>query len=623
MNVKLLTIHIRIVWCAIALCVAYDGLAQENAGPVMYNAALKDIYRQEKALKRITAATLPFFEDFTGYSLRPDTSKWLDNKVYVNNTMCVQPVSRGVATFDALNQYGQPYEANNNELSRYADSLTSQPIDISIYKPSDSLYLSFFYQPQGNGFFPQVKDSLMLYIKKRSGEWVRIWSVPGAGVRPFRQVMIPITDTIYFSSAFQFRFVNIAALNYSDAVWNVDYIRLNINRNINDTDVNDVGFTTNPSFMLNDYSYMPYRQFMADQQKERAGQYTDSIRNNYFTTQSVNYGYTAREPASGTPLHSSPVNNVTLPPVQTQQLSYSAYTNTVPVSGMYDRVVFENKYYIESLGASDPKGNDTIVQEQVFDNCLAYDDGTAEQSYYLTQYISLPAKMAIEFHLNQPDTLRGLAIYFGRQAPRPDLKYFSIVIYKNLQGVNGAGSDEVYYQEDDFVPGYAQMVNGFWEYKLKTPVVLPTGIFYVGTIQPAYGMSDSLYFGLDKNRTANNHVYYNVGFKWNSSGIKGAVMVRPLIGQEVFPTEVPTMHQNKAIAWSVSPNPAGNYIQLHYASSITDGVFAVSDIQGRRLLTGYVNNNRTIDISSLTAGMYFVHLQAGGLNAAPQKIIKQ
>lgn len=574
------------------------------------------------ARKTTGSLPLPFFEDFTGYDPLPDSNKWVDKEVYINNTMCVSPVSRGVATMDALNAHGIPYDTVDNLAYHYCDSLTSKPIDLGSYTPGDSLYLSFFYQPQGNGFYPLVSDSLYLYMRKSFADWTLVWSAPGSTLQPFRQVMIPITDTIYLYNGFQFRFVNIAALDYADAVWNIDYIRLDTGRNMYDTAVNDLAFSTDPTFLLNDYTSMPYRQFMASPYGERASQFTDSIHNNYNSPQSVAYGYTSRELTTNTPLYTTPnLSNTVAAPLQTQQLSDAAYTNTIPLANAYDKVVFENKFYFQSVSPSEPHENDTIIKEQVFDNYLAYDDGTAEQSYFLTQYPTLPAYLAIEFHLNRPDTLQGLAIYFGRQDPPPTYKFISLIIYSSLSGVNGGISDNILLKVDNIVPSYVDTINHFWVYSFNTPVHLPAGLFYAGTMQPAYDGADSVYFGLDVNRIGTNHAYYNVQSAWAQSQIAGAIMIRPLLGQPVAGTGVHNINI-ETLDWSLEPNPANNIVSLNYVNNIKT-LYQVNDILGRTVLNGEVNKSRNIDISVLSPGMYFVTLCQDGLTTTTKKLIKQ
>ena len=81
------------------------------------------------------------------------------------------------------------------------------------------------------------------------------------------------------------------------------------------------------------------------------------------------------------------------------------YSST-PTTSYYEKVIFENKYYLQAPSGDASKENDTIVGQQIFDNYLAYDDGTAEMSYFLNLFPTLPGKIAIEHKLNQPDTLR-------------------------------------------------------------------------------------------------------------------------------------------------------------------------------------------------------------------------
>ena len=490
--------------------------AQEHKGPLLCRAELLQHEAPPQPAQKKTTAALPFFEDFTAYDLYPDHSRWVENQVCINNTMCVSPVSRGVATFDALNEKGLPWNPYSNAAYNFADSLTAQPIDLSGYTPADSLYISFFYQPQGNGFYPLEGDSLFLFFRDRYGNYKRAWKVQGARVQPFIQVMVPVTDTLYFYNGFQFRFVNIAAFNYSDAIWNLDYVRMDAHRNMYDTAINEVAFSSDPTFLLNDYTSMPYRQFYANPSGERASHYTDSIRNQA-TAQTITYHFSAKDVASGTVLQTVTGGTATLPDYSINALTHSAYTTTVTPSSSYQKVVFENKYYIESTTTTGTLANDTIVKNQVFDNYLAYDDGTAEQSYYITLLPTLPGKISVEYHLNTPDTLQGMAIYFGRQVPSSAYKTFDIQIYSSLAGVNGASIDNLIYQQYNCDPGYPDTINHFWTYKFDTPVPLSTGTFYAGVFMPAESGDDSLYFGLDINRIGGNHAYYNVLASWTPS----------------------------------------------------------------------------------------------------------
>ncbi len=606
---------------------ALSVLGQEQVGPVLWNPLMQhqqNYTRHQHSAARTTSTSLslPFFDDFTGYDIFPDSSKWTDFEVFINNTMCVSPLSRGCATFDALSNLGVPYDSFSNTDSRYADSLTSKPINLLGHVPGDSVYLSFFYQPQGNGFYPSLlSDSLMLYFKNQYGDFEKVWSTPGfVMLQPFQEVVIPLTDTLYFHSTFQFRFVNIASVQWADAVWNLDYVKLDANRSFLDTTVNDVAITSNPTFLLNDYTSMPYSQFMANPSGEIAGQITDSIRNDSSLNQTINYHCEVRDVASGALLTAHGPTAVPIPAYQIAQASeplsiaYPTYPNGTPV-------VFETKYFIEDNTATGPTVNDTIVKDQVFDNYLAYDDGSAEKSYYLNLFSDLPGEIQVEYHLNHPDTLRGMSIFFGRQIPFSSSKLFAIYIYSSLAGINGAYTDVRIDSTDLLTPAYADSTNHFWTYTLDQPLLLPAGTFYAGILQPAESGSDSLYIGLDVNRIGGNHVYFRVLYNWEPSLISGALMMRPLLGHYVTGTSVNELSPS-AMEWQVTPNPAKDKLKISFDGNSQQATYNITNIQGQAVMHGKVSD-KSIDIAGLAPGMYFINLAGEGVTARPKKFVKE
>ena len=115
------------------------------------------------------ARFLPFFDDFSHSTLYPDSTKWSDNNVMVNDGFPLCPPNRNSVTFDVLDANGRVYDyAISNAF--VAEYLTSVRIRLdSIMEPepraltpADSIYLSFYYQPQGNGNAPEAHDSLVL-----------------------------------------------------------------------------------------------------------------------------------------------------------------------------------------------------------------------------------------------------------------------------------------------------------------------------------------------------------------------------------------------------------------------------------------------------------------------------
>ncbi len=120
---------------------------------------------------RQTAVRLPFFDDFHSKDIYPSPERWVDRDAYVNANYAIDPPNIGTVTLDALNEFGEIYpDAMPGPLPFLADHLTSRSIRLdSIFEPvarpltvGDSVYLSFYFQPQGRGNAPQPPDSLIL-----------------------------------------------------------------------------------------------------------------------------------------------------------------------------------------------------------------------------------------------------------------------------------------------------------------------------------------------------------------------------------------------------------------------------------------------------------------------------
>lgn len=280
-------------------------------------------------------------------------------------------------------------------------------------------------------------------------------------------------------------------------------------------------------------------------------------------------------------------------------------------------MIFENKYFA-TVAIPEPKTNDTIVHHQIFDNYLAYDDGSAERSYFLKQSATLPAKLAVEYHLNQPDTLRGFAVYFGRQVPLGSGKFFNVEVFKDI-AFNG-GSDDLIYDQPLFFPSYADTVNNFWTYKLDQPVPLQTGAFYLSLLQPANSGSDSLYYGLDVNRISSNHAYFNVLNKWESSAVSGAIMIRPILGRDFIPSPVNDT-KNVVTDWSIYPNPAEDKIHIR-SPWFKASRYEITDIQGRKIISASCDENTGIPVANLLPGLYFIRIFNETTTSIPQKFLK-
>jgi len=156
--------------------------AQEIVTGLQMNKIVSDEYNSATKLKSIDllpAIQLPFFDDFSKSNIYPDALKWEDRNVLVNRDFAVFPPNTGVATFDVLDPAGAVY-ADAVSVPFVADYLTSRSIRLdSLFNPTpvslslaDSVYLSFYYQPQGRADKPELSDSLVLQFGYPSGNMV-------------------------------------------------------------------------------------------------------------------------------------------------------------------------------------------------------------------------------------------------------------------------------------------------------------------------------------------------------------------------------------------------------------------------------------------------------------------
>ncbi|HNL08595.1 MAG TPA: hypothetical protein PKH93_13550, partial [Chitinophagales bacterium] len=208
--------------------------------------------------------SVPFVEDFSTSLVRPNANYWQEDLAYINDDFPTNSISLGVATLDGFNQFGQPYQAvgiGTGIINGEADVLTSQPVCLisSGITPGDKLYLSFFYEAQGWGDFPNQFDSLMVDFLGNDGVWYNKWKIPGPNVdnpnNTFTFVQLEENDVKFLYEGFQFRFRNKASISGYNDHWHVDYVRLT-DSPANDTP-KDAAFATEPKSMLTQYTAIP------------------------------------------------------------------------------------------------------------------------------------------------------------------------------------------------------------------------------------------------------------------------------------------------------------------------------------------------------------------------------
>ena len=230
-----------------------------------------------KNLASSKLTSFPFFDDFSNSNI--SNNNWTDRSILINNSYAINPISSGVATFDGLDSNGFAYDISVTNSYGIADYLTSREINISNL---DSIFLMFFYQPQGVGDFPQNQDSLVLEFLDDSLKWNRVWAVNGSSYHPFEKKVIFINDNKYLHQNFRFRFFNYATLSGNFDHWNLDYVLLDKFNSVSDTnELNDVAFVGKHGSLLKRYTQMPWKHFLNNESTELIDSIDIPIRNKH------------------------------------------------------------------------------------------------------------------------------------------------------------------------------------------------------------------------------------------------------------------------------------------------------------------------------------------------------
>ncbi|MEY3416516.1 MAG: hypothetical protein RL060_627, partial [Bacteroidota bacterium] len=184
---------------------------------------------------------LPFVDDFTTKQTNINTNLWFSSGVTINNTNAINAPTPNVATFDGIDSTGAPYNFNNSFAYGACDQLVSKPINLGNLTAKDNVYLSFFWQAGGLVELPDSAqtDSISVFLKtKISQTWVKIWTyVPHDNIldpTAFHLVFINIPDSLMYNGS-QFKFQSFGNQSGAWDNWHIDYVRLDKNRNTDDT----------------------------------------------------------------------------------------------------------------------------------------------------------------------------------------------------------------------------------------------------------------------------------------------------------------------------------------------------------------------------------------------------
>ena len=566
-----------------------------HAQEVLTNLISNPVLNNNKFLTKDSKSSLalPFFDDFSYDRNTVNSNLWFQSSVFVNRTYALNPPTIGVATFDGLDALGYARDFNQFNNSEPSDTLLSNKIDLSL---SNSVYMMFYYQAQGIGDSPELQDKLVLEFLNDTLGWEEVWHSDDTILQDFTKIVKVINESRFLFDSFQFRFRNYATVSGNFDHWHIDYVKLDEFLNSTDTiQLNDVSFVyPSPSF-LKRYFEMPWTHFVNNEIMELKDSIDIKLRNNGAST-NVDYQYNVFE--NNNQIFHYPLiglsRNVSV--LDYDSIGNFSFTNP-PIS--IETNVF-NSFQLDSAtfiiqniigtASSDYKFNDTIYSTQKFHTHFAYDDGVAESAYGINID---GAKLAYEFKLNRPDTLRAVQMYFPQMLDSVNHIPFDLTIWEKTNGLPAT----ILYSES-FFPVHTEYLD-YHTYYLSQPFRI-VGDFYVGWQQTT---DDLLNIGLDKNNTANSYMYYDAGFGWTNSSYNGSWMIRPIFSMNKVVSDVINFDSN----FKSYPSPVVSELYIETTED-RNSIFIYS-LQGVLLKQIIINTTNTkIDVNDLSSGVYILEL---------------
>lgn len=559
------------------------------------------------------------------------STQWVDNYAWINSCFPIRPMSIGVATLDGLNAYGRPYD--NSSSTRYgkADYLTSKPMNLSGLSNLDSVYLSFFYQPMGNGDYPNKVDSIIVDVKDKFGEWYTIWSDTGYSSptatpnTEFKRAMIPIikgpsiSDPDPFFGAFQFRLRNKASLAGNNDHWNIDYVIVDKNRSQVDTIINDIAVINRFPSILKNYSLMPYKQFRGAIDLDTFVNMT--VRNlNTLNTPTVDFAFNAIESTTSSSVYTAPSLSFTAGSTFVDR-NINPRADYTPVSPVLTNVdyTYASAYQTKPTASNLLLSNDTVTSNQIFDNLLAYDCDCPVKGYGL-EGAGLK-KFAYEYTLNAPDTLAGIRILFTHINTDVDNLLFSLVAWDSIAKNSGIGGvDSIMTRISITKPNYVDTITGWTTYKFAQPVYV-YNTFYIGWSQTDIR---NIQIGYDiTSPKGRDHMYVYTDGEWKKSTVllSGSPMIRPILDGNYQGTSTSISNPLSSLEVFLYPMPFQDQITVESKQKLD--AYEIISMYGQTLQKGNFTTDiiNTISFSNLASGMYIIRIQSGE-QFISRKIIK-
>lgn len=605
----------------VLFCQTMNLLAQQQLRPIkLHNATAANLTSNLRTQgDSAIFVTLPFFDDFANQLGSPDTAKWQDGEgTYINNSFGIDPYTIGVATFDGLQESGEPYSLDALGLTGEADRLTSHCFDLTGFSLSDSLQLTFYWQAQGLGELPNGEDFFKLEFLDSAGTWVNQWQVNGDSLTSFNFQQINIENGVFLHNKFQFRFVNFGRLSGGYDTWNLDYLFFDTKESRSITIPIDFGFTGFAPSRTTTYRSVPAQHLLNNLNDLWVDTLAIDVRSATATAFQIRRAQLLTEIYAPSLVSSTivePINNIPVQLFPTEKqasffLNDINLVNTLSVDSLtiIDTYILDNTSFAGDAAIVRP--NDTLEVTSIFADYYAYDDGSAELGYGVNEQFG---KIAYQFEALQEDTLRYVDLFLAQLGGQASGS-FKLKVWSSIDTVTG--EDVELLSTASYPILYTDNINEFQRLQLDEYVPIPKGTFFIGIEQ----LSDQdMMIGFDKNNDAGDKIFYNLGNKWfQNQQFRGSLMLRPVFE---FPSTVVGIAEDIARLKEVVvyPNPTKQEVWIRGEVEHV----SIYSLTGKLIHSQEMSKDtdKRLQLPALENGMYILKLQKGNAVASKKLVI--
>ena len=114
---------------------------------------------------------------------------------------------------------------------------------------------------------------------------------------------------------------------------------------------------------------------------------------------------------------------------------------------------------------------------------------------------------------------------------------------------------------------------------------------------------ESINIGFDTSNDNSQYNFYDVGYGWKNSDMKGSLMMRPALGRNYVIKEEMKTSENRL---SLYPNPSKNEINISELDAESCSEVMIFDMTGRMMK--HFTNNVKLDVTDLPNGIYMMRV---------------